>query len=248
MEISEGDTIYLVISGVPTTNSRQGTGSFELTFVLTPDPELGGPCVSPNAGGRACPEGSECQEPVDGEAICGTPVCGDGYLGFIPFMCEDSNTQSGDGCSETCAVDAQGAGSSTCSDPVTLNLPRSRGILDDGLFFYAGGMGDFVAGSDLDASCSAAAGPEVVYVFELPVASQVDISGQNGEVLSLRRAEVASCGTEELDCVTGDPSSALALSFPMLEAGRYAIVLDREEPTAATTDSYVVDVFATPIP
>ena len=248
MELNEGDTLFFIISGVPTTNSPDGGGSFELSFLLTPDPGLGDPCVSPNAGGRLCPEGSECQEPLDGQAVCGSPVCGDGFLGFMPLSCEDGNMDSGDGCSSTCEFDAQGPGSATCSDLVTLNLPRIRGVLDDSVHLYGGATGDFVAGSDLDASCSAAAGPEAVYVFELTAPSPVQITAENAEVLSLRRAEVASCGTEEVDCVTGAPTGSLVLDFAELEAGRYAVILDREEPTLATTSTYVFDVMVGPTP
>ena len=258
IEVTAGETLYFAIFGVRTSNSPDGTGVFDLILQLTPDPGVGDACVSPyHGGGRACPADTVCQDEQGEAAICGESACGDGLLSFEPLECDDGNSASDDGCSAVCEPDLQGPGAASCEAPTTLNLPRMRqkfetahhrhpprmrAILDDSVFSLASGAGDFVDGSDLSASCSDAAGPEAVYWFELLVPSYVKISAQNAEVLSLRRAGDTDCGTEELGCIAGSASSALELPFE-LEAGRYAVIADREEPTLAATPSYVVDVF-----
>ncbi len=242
LEVTAGDTLFFVISGVRTTNSSEGAGEFELGLRLSPDPALGESCMSPYAGGRACPEGSVCQAQPDEEPICGAPSCGDGYLSFDPLQCDDGNSMPDDGCSDSCEIDMQGPGGATCAEPATLNLPPVRGILSGELWHMAYGTGDFVAGDDEVASCATADGPEAIYVFEIDRPYQVEITAQNAEVLSVRRAGASDCGTDELKCVSGTADSALALTFPSLDPGRYAILLDRENPTSATSDTYNVDV------
>ncbi len=250
LEVTEGDTLFFVISGVTTTESREGTGTFELSLLLTADPALGEACVSPYEGGRACPEGSVCQAEADEPAICGAPSCGDGFLSFEPLECEDGNTVPDDGCSADCQVDAQGPGGETCSAPVTLNLPPIRGLFDSSVWHYAVASGDFVGGSDEGATCASADGPEAVYVFDLDAPGHVEITAQNAEVLSLREAGASDCGSasDELGCTSGAASDALLLDFEVLPVGRYAVILDREQPTSASTDTYTLDVVVDPAP
>jgi cysteine-rich repeat protein len=247
-DVTEGDTLFFAISGIRTTNSPDGTGDFALSLLLLPKPSLGDACVSPNAGGLPCPDGTECQEASGRTPICGVPACGDGFLGFTPFECEDGNTASNDGCSATCQFDAQGAGGVDCDSPVTLNLPRIRGVANEAVLRMAIASGDFVAGSDLSASCAAGAGPEAVYVFELAEPSSIKVTAGNAEVLSVRRAPLTDCGSEEIACTAGPASDALTLDLGLVEPGRYAILLDREEPTTAATPTYSIDVVATPPP
>jgi cysteine-rich repeat protein len=246
MEVTAGDTLFFVVSGLPTTNSPRGTGTFELSVLERPDPGLGEACVS---GGRPCPTGSECQQPVSGSAVCGAPACGDGFLGFTPLECEDGNTVSNDGCSDVCLIDAQGAGGATCLAPATLNLPRIRNVLGGSVVSLAAFQGDFAAGSDLGASCATAAGPEAVYVIDIAVPSSLAVSATNAEALSIRRAGASDCGalTDELGCTAGLPTATLGLTLDSVQPGRYSIILDREEPSAATTTTYTGDVIVTPL-
>jgi cysteine-rich repeat protein len=209
---------------------------------LTPDPGEGEACQSPYHGGRPCPPDTFCQDADDDTATCGERSCGDGLLSFEPLECDDGNGDSGDGCSSLCELDQQGAGSASCEAPMTLNLPRMRDILDAGEFSYAVGAGELVDGSDLSAGCATAAGPEAVYVFELPVASRIEIATEGADVVSLRRAGATDCGTEELACAVDIATNQPTLTL-QLEPGRYSVILDREEPTLATTPSYLVDVF-----
>jgi cysteine-rich repeat protein len=245
IEVSAGDSLYFAVFGTRTTGSPEGTGEFELSFALTPNPKLGEPCVSPNSNGRPCPEGSACQEPVSGTAVCGSPECGDGFLGFEFIECEDGNTEPNDGCSATCQADVQGAGSATCDAQVMLNLPRIRGF-NDATLSYAMATGDFVAGSDLDASCSPAKGAEAVYVIDLTARSHVELTAENSEVLSVRRAVANDCGSEELACATNAPESPITIELD-LEPDRYAIILDREQPTAAISPTYTLTVVIEPL-
>ncbi len=242
LEVTAGEPLYFAIFGVPTTNSKDGTGTFDLSLHLTPDPGVGDACMSPYHGGRACPPDTLCHDAEGETAICGEQACGDGLLSFEPLECDDGNGDSGDGCSSVCEPDAQGGGGASCEAPVTLNLPRMRNILDPGVFSYAIGTGELVGGSDLGAGCATAAGPEAVYVFELAVASHVDIATEGADVVSVRRAGATDCGTEELACAMDTASSKPGLAL-QLEPGRYSVILDREEPTLAPTPSYLVDVF-----
>ncbi len=245
LEVTAGDTLYFVVFGVRTTNTPDGMGLFDLTLDLTPDPGLGEACVSPYVTGRPCPEGSVCQGAISETPTCGERVCGDGLLSFDPLECDDGNEVSGDGCSAECMLDAQGPGGASCDAPALLNLPRMRGILSDTTLPYGVGQGTFVAGSELDSGCSSAAGPEAVYVFELSEPGHVEIAAENTEVLSLRLAGDSDCGSEEIECLTGPAADPLTLEVD-LQAGRYALILDREDPSEATTDEYTVTVVVTP--
>jgi cysteine-rich repeat protein len=183
-----------------------------------------------------------------GASVCGVAQCGDGFWCFTTLECEDGNTVSGDGCSATCELDLQGAGSQTCDGSVTLGLPRVRAVLSDSVLRIASAAGDFVGGSDLGASCAPAAGPEAVYLIDVDVPSRLELSAGNAEVLSVRRAAAADCGTEELGCATGVPTATLGLNLDLPLPGRYAIILDREEPTLATTSAYTLDAELQPLP
>ena len=82
-------------------------------------------------------------------------------------------------------------------------------------------------------------------MFELASTSRVELTAENSEVLSVRRASAADCGSEELDCVSGVASEPLKLALE-LEPGRYAVILDREEPSSATTPDYIVELLLNP--
>lgn len=243
LEVSEGDELFFVVSGVLTTGSPDGYGEVDMTFLLLPDPALGDPC-DPNS--RPCPAGSECQEPETGAAICGVRACGDGYLGYTFTECEDGNTTPGDGCDSTCMVDRQGAGAETCAAPTELQLPRVRGISLGGevppVHRMALAGGAFTGLTDVVPTCAFVGGPDAIYTFTLDAPAAVEIEASNTDVLSLRRGTLA-CGEDFGACDMGDPSTARMLTFGSLAAGTYTIVLSRIAPA---TGDYSVSVLVDP--
>jgi cysteine-rich repeat protein len=243
-EVEEGDVLFFVISSFQTTNNEAGMGDFELTLFFDPDPLLGEACV---VGGRACPSGNECQELEGERPICGVPACGDGYLGEMPLVCEDGNTEAGDGCDASCMIELQGPGGETCDAPATLELPRMRDLSSSNVLRYANAEGDFAGGDDLGASCAEADGPEAVYLIDLPEPSIVELNAGNADVMSLRRAGTSDCGTEELGCATTMANGGIELDVTV-PAGRYAIILDRLEPSPRTTPDYSIGVVIRPQP
>jgi cysteine-rich repeat protein len=239
--------LYFVIFGLQSSRSSDGTGTFDLILTPAIEPELGEACVAPNWGGRACPEGSVCQGALGEAATCGEPACGDGLLSFDPLDCEDGNDVSGDGCSTTCKADRQGAGSDTCATPTQLNFPAMRGTVDDGVFSHALAAGTFIAGSELTSSCAEAAGPEAVYVIELDQPQFAQLSAEEADVLSVRRAGESDCGTEELACAVATGAFPVSLTLD-LEPGRYSIIVDRNEPTLAMGADYSLSASIRPPP
>ena len=229
-----GEPLYFVISGVRTTGSPDAMGELDLTLTPIAFLEAGDAC-DPAMTEPECRPGLGCQDEGGAAPVCGP--CGDGFLGFGLFACDDGNLTPGDGCSASCEVDEQSAGGASCADATTLRLVRTR--VGAGVFDYAMARGDMVAGSDVGASCATATGPEAVYAFDLAVAGDVEISATGADALSLRAADGTACGAE-LACAAaaGTPS----LSAPGLAAGSYLVVVDRTEPSAATGPAYTVEM------
>lgn len=242
VEVVADEPLYLVISGILTSNSPTGMGDFELTFKLRPWLEAGETC-EPGANPNLCTPGLVCQD--DGGPVCGFSECGDGILGYGLLACDDGNTAAGDGCSATCLLQEQGPGGATCDAAAELYLVATRFGRDE-VYPYAIGHGDFVADSDLDASCASAAGPEALFVFELHDASEVSVYATDVDVLTVRREGAGDCSGEELVC-TSEATTGQTAEFASLESGRYLLILDRTVPSSHTTSHYEVEVFAQPL-
>jgi cysteine-rich repeat protein len=201
---------------------------------------------SPTRDDAACAPGFSCVEDATGANTCRADACGDGFLPYGGLDCDDGNTADGDGCSSTCEPMDEGAGGADCASAVTLGFPRVRWLSSESIYL-AGAGGDVVAGSDLAPGCATGAGPEAVYVVDLPVRASLDVSATGVDDVSVRSAD-AACGLPELGCTAGSATaSSVDLSLPDLAPGRYLVLLDRESPSAATAAAYSLVLMATPL-
>jgi cysteine-rich repeat protein len=236
LPMTAGEPVFFVISGVRTTGSPDAMGEFDLRLTPIAFLEAGEAC-DPTMTEPACRPGLGCQDEGGATPVCGP--CGDGFLGFGLFVCDDGNTTPGDGCSATCEVDDQSPGGPSCAAATTLRLVSAR--VGAEVIEYATARGDVVAGSDVSVSCATGAGPEAVYAFDLAVASDVEVSATGADALGLYRVDGTTCGTE-IQCMA-DAGTPLVMASG-LAAGSYLVVVDRTAPSAAAGTACSVEVIA----
>jgi len=239
-DVRAGETIFFVVSTIATIGGPE-PGTFELRVRLLPFLGAGDVCA-PGAmpGERTCAPGLACQDEGGAGPVCGTPACGDGFLGYRFLECDDGNSVSGDGCSSTCEPDDQGGGGATCAEATTLALVRVR-LSTDSTTVLASARGVMVPGSDASASCAATAGPEAFYAIDVAAPSRLELGAGGAESVSV----VAACGGPELGCAGATPPAISMLTIDRVEPGRYVIVVDRAEPSAATSGDYTLELIAT---
>ncbi len=235
-DVEGGVPLYFVVSGVPNTAIASGMDDFVMGFELEPFLAPGETC-DPDVSFPRCRDDLVCQDEGDGP-VCGTEVCGDGFLGYRLFECDDGNSEGGDGCSSSCEAEEQSLAPSTCAAPVALALPPTRvgGVAGFGL-----AAGELTASSSPSASCAAGPGAEAAVLFELTAASRLEAGAEGVDAIAVRREGTGACDGEELACASGDSGIVL----DPLEAGRYVVVLHANGAAAGT--GYVLQVAATPL-
>jgi len=238
LEVVAGEPLYFVVAGQRTSGNPEGMGTFAVTLDFDPFVVDGEACDHEADRPRCTPD-LVCQDEGGEAPVCGEARCGDGYIGFGWFDCDDGNTTSGDGCSDECTYDEQGPGAATCADAPELRLIPGRIVAPD-LILYGTGAGTLAGGSDLGASCATAAGPEVVYRVNVPPGlAHLTVGGAGLDTISLVPASdgcaaIASVGL----CAAG---AALEIDDPA--PGDYFVVGDRSG-TGFADDRYSVEILA----
>lgn len=235
--VEAGVPLYFVVSGVPNTAIASGMDDFVMAFELEPFLAPGETC-DPGASFPRCRDDLTCQDEGDGP-VCGTEVCGDGFVGYGILECDDGNTEGGDGCSASCELEEQSLGPSTCAAPAPLSLPRTR---LDGVVGYGVAAGELSAVASPTASCAPGPGAEAVVLVELTAAARVEVGAERADVIAVRREGTGACDGEELACGT----AASGIVLDPLEAGRYVVVVHGNG-AAAAGSSYLLHVVADPL-